>query len=66
MLQTKAISRPYAADQVADMTDRLMFVDMLKDMLHLDAARRVTPTEVLRHDFISMRHLSTMHRLSSQ
>ncbi|XP_029363959.1 homeodomain-interacting protein kinase 2-like [Echeneis naucrates] len=53
------------ADKAAEMADVLMFVDMLKGMLHLDAAKRITPRQVLDHPFLSMRHIDSMYPLSN-
>ncbi|XP_077362000.1 homeodomain-interacting protein kinase 2-like isoform X2 [Festucalex cinctus] len=44
-------------DQVVYASDKLMFVDMLKGMFHMDASLRVTPRQVLEHEFVSMSHL---------
>lgn len=51
MLQTR-LSHSNIADKVVEEADRLMFVDMLKAMLELDASQRVTPHQVLEHDFV--------------
>uniref|UniRef100_A0A3P8UPB0 Protein kinase domain-containing protein n=1 Tax=Cynoglossus semilaevis TaxID=244447 RepID=A0A3P8UPB0_CYNSE len=45
---------------LAQMSDALMFVDMLKEMLHLDATKRATPGQVLQHKYITMQHLISM------
>uniref|UniRef100_A0A8C5DPN7 Protein kinase domain-containing protein n=1 Tax=Gouania willdenowi TaxID=441366 RepID=A0A8C5DPN7_GOUWI len=34
------------------------FIDLLKKMLRLDGAKRISPTEALQHPFITMSHLS--------
>ncbi|XP_051902378.1 homeodomain-interacting protein kinase 2-like isoform X2 [Hippocampus zosterae] len=47
----------HPSDQVVYSADKLMFVDMLKGMLRLDASLRMTPRQVLEHQFISMSHL---------
>uniref|UniRef100_A0A3P8UIB8 Protein kinase domain-containing protein n=1 Tax=Cynoglossus semilaevis TaxID=244447 RepID=A0A3P8UIB8_CYNSE len=47
-------------NKVAQMSDALMFVDMLKEMLHLDATKRATPGQVLQHKYITMQHLISM------
>ncbi|XP_044027491.1 homeodomain-interacting protein kinase 1-like isoform X2 [Siniperca chuatsi] len=54
-----------AADKVGEMVDLLMFVDMLKGMLQLDATKRITPSQVLEHQFTSMCHMISMYPLSS-
>ncbi|KAL7382071.1 hypothetical protein ABVT39_016444 [Epinephelus coioides] len=53
------------ADKVAIRSDELIFVDMLDKMLELDAASRITPRQVLEHQFVSMDHLVCMYRDSS-
>ncbi|XP_028319305.1 homeodomain-interacting protein kinase 3-like [Gouania willdenowi] len=42
----------------AEMKDRKAFIDLLKKMLRLDGAKRISPTEALQHPFITMSHLS--------
>ncbi|XP_077589644.1 homeodomain-interacting protein kinase 1-like [Stigmatopora nigra] len=37
--------------------DKQMFVEMLKGMLHLNASQRLTPGQVLAHQFVNMNHL---------
>ncbi|XP_058471765.1 uncharacterized protein LOC131445016 [Solea solea] len=54
-----------SADKVVEKTDRLAFVDMLKGMLQLDAVKRMTPGEVLDHDFLSMHHIASMYHHSN-
>uniref|UniRef100_A0A8C5G1N7 Protein kinase domain-containing protein n=1 Tax=Gouania willdenowi TaxID=441366 RepID=A0A8C5G1N7_GOUWI len=41
-----------------DEFDRKAFIDLLKKMLRLDGAKRISPTEALQHPFITMSHLS--------
>lgn len=66
MLQACVINHDNAADRVAEMTDVLVFVDMLKGMLQIDAGKRITPRQVLEHHFTSMCHIVNMYPLSSQ
>lgn len=42
---------------IAEKTDRLELVDLLKAMLALDQERRITPVEALDHPFQTMTHL---------
>lgn len=63
MLQTR-LSHSNMPDKVVEEADRLMFVDMLKAMLELDASQRVTPHQVLEHDFVKMCHIDPFLRLS--
>ncbi|CAJ1070379.1 homeodomain-interacting protein kinase 2-like [Xyrichtys novacula] len=46
------------ADRVLEMWDKEDFLDMLKGMLQLDAAERLTPCQVLEHPFITMSDLT--------
>lgn len=66
MIQVRPITSKNSEDKVAERTDLLMFVDMLKAMLQLDAAKRITPRQVLEHEFTSMSHMVKMYPLSSQ
>ena len=43
-----------AEDEVSDMTD---FMVLMKNLLHLDAKKRLLPNEALEHPFISMSNL---------
>ncbi|XP_047209132.1 uncharacterized protein LOC124860156 [Girardinichthys multiradiatus] len=38
--------------------DWQLFLNLLKDMLHMTPPKRITPNEALKHDFITMNHLS--------
>lgn len=58
------LSHSTVADKVVEEADRLMFVDMLKAMLELNASHRITPHEVLQHDFVKMCHIDPFLRLS--
>ncbi|XP_030592554.1 homeodomain-interacting protein kinase 3-like [Archocentrus centrarchus] len=53
------------ADKVAEMADRLMFTEMIKELLQLDAETRITPEQVLDHPFAKMSHMASFHHLSS-
>lgn len=53
------------AEKAVEMTDLLLFVNLLKKMLMLNAAQRITPSQVLEHNFI-MCHIVRMYPLSSQ
>lgn len=66
MFQIRTISSKNSADKVAELNDLRIFVDMLKRMLHLDASERITPHQVLKHHFISMRHIINMKANSAQ
>nr|XP_019945991.1 PREDICTED: homeodomain-interacting protein kinase 2-like [Paralichthys olivaceus] len=45
-------------NKTVDSYDKLMFVNMLKGMLKLEAMKRITPQQVLEHPFISMVHIA--------
>ena len=55
-----------AAGNIADFNDRRKFVDVLKQMLQLDASTQITPSQVLERPFISMGHLVDIFHHSSQ
>ncbi|XP_071400332.1 homeodomain-interacting protein kinase 2-like, partial [Centroberyx affinis] len=46
------------ADDGTEVEDRSQFVILLKQMLEMDAAKRILPAEVLSHPFITLSHLS--------
>ncbi|KAM6902315.1 osteopontin [Xenentodon cancila] len=43
---------------------KMLFVEMLKGMLQLDAAQRMTPQQALEHQFLSLDHIASMNLLS--
>ncbi|KAG7473698.1 hypothetical protein MATL_G00098650 [Megalops atlanticus] len=45
------------SDLFAEKVDRRVFVCLLKNMLLIDAEKRITPTEALNHPFVTMQHL---------
>ncbi|XP_028329156.1 homeodomain-interacting protein kinase 2-like [Gouania willdenowi] len=45
-------------EDAEEMKDIRMFIDFLKQMLHLDGWARITPEAGLKHPFITMSHLS--------
>ncbi|XP_066559082.1 uncharacterized protein LOC136749046 [Amia ocellicauda] len=45
------------SDLWAKLADRREFVDLLKKMLTIDSEKRITPSEILNHPFITMTHL---------
>ncbi|XP_019965040.2 homeodomain-interacting protein kinase 1-like [Paralichthys olivaceus] len=53
------------ANRAAEISDVHMFVDMLKAMLKLDPKTRITPHQLLEHNFISMRHIASMDQQSN-
>ncbi|XP_069390748.1 uncharacterized protein [Paralichthys olivaceus] len=57
--------------EAAEMDDRMVFVNLLSGLLHVDGDQRITPRQALRHPFITMSHLrkdgdSWDYRTSSQ
>lgn len=46
-------------NEISKVIDAYVFVDMLKGMLHLEASKRLTPRQVLEHQFISMSHIKS-------
>ncbi|TKS82885.1 Homeodomain-interacting protein kinase 1 [Collichthys lucidus] len=52
------------ADYSAHSHDLPMFVDMIKGMLQLDPAERITPSQVLEHRFISLSHIAHLESMS--
>ena len=42
---------------LAEKSDRREFIDLLKRMLTMDQERRITPTEALQHNFVTLHHL---------
>ena len=46
------VTRPGAAEN----EDTQAFLSLLKQMLHLDAKKRIDPSEALRHPFLTMKH----------
>ncbi|XP_035489622.1 homeodomain-interacting protein kinase 3-like isoform X2 [Scophthalmus maximus] len=54
-----------SADSNAKKNDVLMFVHMVKKMLQLDATKRITPHELLGHQFINMRYIAGMYPQSN-
>ncbi|CAJ1048561.1 homeodomain-interacting protein kinase 1-like isoform X2 [Xyrichtys novacula] len=59
ILNIRSLKSDAAADKVLEMSDKQVFLDMLKGVLQLDAARRLTPRQVLEHPFITMSHLTS-------
>ncbi|XP_076841040.1 homeodomain-interacting protein kinase 1-like [Brachyhypopomus gauderio] len=45
-------------DVQVEKADRWEFINLLKKMLTLDAGKRITPLETLKHPFVTMAHLS--------
>ncbi|KAK9535852.1 hypothetical protein VZT92_008207 [Zoarces viviparus] len=65
LLHIRAIGGETMADRGAESCDMLDFVDLLIRMLHLEAAKRITPRQVLKHQFTSMCNMGWMYHLSS-
>lgn len=41
----------------AECEDQLQFLDLVKSLLNVDAAKRISASEALNHPFITMSHL---------
>lgn len=41
----------------AECEDQLQFLDLIKSLLSVDAAKRISASEALKHPFITMSHL---------
>uniref|UniRef100_A0A4W6EPH8 Protein kinase domain-containing protein n=1 Tax=Lates calcarifer TaxID=8187 RepID=A0A4W6EPH8_LATCA len=46
--------------------DTRAFLSLLKQMLHVDPDRRITPSEALEHRFIKMTHLTTCSKMQEE
>ncbi|XP_056290697.1 homeodomain-interacting protein kinase 1-like [Pseudoliparis swirei] len=64
LLHMQLIESTTTADKVSESNDRLLFGNILSGMLELDAARRLTPRQVLQHQFTSMHHMSSRYHVS--
>ncbi|TNN49530.1 Homeodomain-interacting protein kinase 3 [Liparis tanakae] len=64
ILHMQLIESTTTADKVSESNDRLLFGDILCGMLELDAARRITPRQLLQHQFISMHPMSSRYHVS--
>ncbi|XP_034555413.1 uncharacterized protein LOC117824126 [Notolabrus celidotus] len=53
-----ALAHFHPVDDPAEIEDRLAFADLLKGLLHLDGALRISPRQALQHPFITMSHLA--------
>ncbi|XP_056273938.1 homeodomain-interacting protein kinase 2-like [Pseudoliparis swirei] len=65
LLPIQPIRSEKSVDIVSESTGRLYFGDILSRMLELDAAKRLTPRQVLQHPFTSMHHMSRRYHVSS-
>ncbi|XP_077420597.1 homeodomain-interacting protein kinase 3-like [Vanacampus margaritifer] len=63
--QPGILNTRHIANKAAKTVDVQKFVEMLKGMLQLDAGQRLTPRQVLEHDFSTMSHLEPHHDTSS-
>ncbi|XP_006800123.2 homeodomain-interacting protein kinase 1-like isoform X2 [Neolamprologus brichardi] len=50
----------------AEICDLLVFIELLKGMLQLDPEKRMTPSQVLQHDFTTLRHILRLYPYSFQ
>ncbi|XP_077451066.1 homeodomain-interacting protein kinase 3-like [Stigmatopora argus] len=63
--QQGILNTRHIANKAAKTAEVQKFVELLKGMLQLDASQRMTPRQVLEHDFCSMSHLEPLHDTSS-
>ncbi|XP_061880158.1 homeodomain-interacting protein kinase 1-like [Entelurus aequoreus] len=63
--QPGILNTRHIANKAAKTADVQKFVELLKGLLQLDASQRLTPRQVLEHDFSSMSHLDPLHGTSS-
>lgn len=47
----------YQFTSSAEYEDQLQFLDLIKSLLNVDAAKRISASEALNHPFITMAHL---------
>ncbi|XP_016375849.1 homeodomain-interacting protein kinase 1 isoform X3 [Sinocyclocheilus rhinocerous] len=57
MMQVNLPTHLEGTDMLAEKTDRRELIDLLKRMLRLDVDKRITPTKILAHPFVTMSHL---------
>uniref|UniRef100_A0A3P9HQY9 Protein kinase domain-containing protein n=1 Tax=Oryzias latipes TaxID=8090 RepID=A0A3P9HQY9_ORYLA len=51
--------------EMHDDDDHKAFIDLLKRMLEVNPQRRITPSQALEHDFITMKHLAGKSKAAS-
>lgn len=49
---------------MAEIEDRENFVDLLKEMLHLDVDKRITPSQLLEDPFVTMNDIADSYPYS--
>ncbi|XP_047190218.1 homeodomain-interacting protein kinase 2-like isoform X2 [Scophthalmus maximus] len=64
LLHIRIITSEKVAEKYVEMRDVHMFMDMLKGMLPLDPAKRMTPHQVLEHHFTIMYHFIHLYPCS--
>lgn len=55
--QINMSTQSHGTDALAEMADRREFVDLLKKMLAMDQTRRLTPSQSLNHQFVTLSHM---------
>ncbi|XP_056265864.1 homeodomain-interacting protein kinase 1-like [Pseudoliparis swirei] len=64
ILEAQRFSSKTAVDECAEARDRILFRELLLGMLAFDAAKRLSPRQVLEHQFTSMQHMVSRYHLS--
>nr|XP_043874600.1 homeodomain-interacting protein kinase 1-like [Solea senegalensis] len=64
LLHTRLLSSHRGTDRYPEKKDVCMFVDMLKEMLQLDVAKRITPLQLMQHQFTSLGHITHLYPYS--
>ncbi|TNN63742.1 Homeodomain-interacting protein kinase 1 [Liparis tanakae] len=61
---TQRFSSKTTMDKCVESSDRILFGDLLCGMLEFDAAKRLSPRQVLQHQFSSMQDMVSRYHLS--
>ena len=64
LIQVSPVCHLSDEDIMAEVDDRVNFVDMLKKMLQLDVAKRITPSQLLEDPFITMSDIAARYPYS--
>ena len=61
LIQVTPVCHLSDEDIMAEIDDRENFVDLLKQMLEFDVAKRITPSQLLQDPFITMRDITARY-----